>query len=131
MARLSARNTHIIVLAVHTLAHFCTEYATLEAFTVLLQAGRLLAVAALGVAHSTIWGIAYALGVGVSLCSLYNSNIKDTGNELAMISYCRWFEILACMWLAEEFASHYKRQRRATLHPAAAAPAGSAHAMDG
>jgi hypothetical protein len=45
---------HLEVLAVHTFADLPTEDAGLKALAVLLQAARLLAVTALGVAHSSI-----------------------------------------------------------------------------
>jgi hypothetical protein len=62
--------THVKVLAVHTLADLCAEDASLEALAVLLEAGALLAVAALGVAYSAVWRVADALGVCVTLSSL-------------------------------------------------------------
>lgn len=73
--------THIIVLAVHTLADFCTEDGPLEALAVLLQAGRLLAVAALGVAYCAIRSVTDALGVRVTLGRL--SRQQPTGNRSA------------------------------------------------
>jgi hypothetical protein len=62
--------THIKVLAVDTLADFSAENSSLEALAVLLQAGALLAVAALGVAHSAVRRVADALRVRVTLCGL-------------------------------------------------------------
>jgi len=69
--------THIKVLAVDTLADLCAGDASLEALAVLLEAGALLAVAALGVAHAAVRGVADALGVRVTLSGLQEAGMAE------------------------------------------------------
>jgi hypothetical protein len=77
-------STHVVVLAVDTLADFCAEDATLEALAVLLEAGALLAVAALCVPDAAIRCIAHALRVRVTVRSLNTASTTSSSNSISV-----------------------------------------------